>query len=415
MKFSELLKKQLEARKKKINELAERSKASQNIDEVRSIGAEIDSLRAEVADLEAAIVQAEAEEEQERQRQERENEERSRNPFPVNNPQNGNTNNLAYRQAFMQYVQHGTPIPEELRAAGPSVKSEVSALIPEEIMREVIHAKPTQNWGNLYNKVRKLAIAYGVKFPISDLTATFVWLSNEKASIEPTNAGNANTYVTFSENIGSVSFSQSLLVSIETLDVFEKEMGRLLNLAFLEAMDTAIIKGNGTTQPLGITQDPRVTNKVTFGEGAKDIDKWDKWNSLLWKAVPEGKEDGTLIIGHSTYYTHLINVQDANKKPLTHETINQMNEKGVIRNFMGREVLVVPDKLLPDFDTAGDGGNEVFAIWANLSDYAINNLKSFGILNWYDHKTHATATEGLVVCDGKVLDANGFIKIVKGA
>ena len=147
-KVSDLLKGQLTARKKRVEELAERSTASQSIDEVRSIGAEIESLRSEIADLESAIAQAEDAEEQERQRQERENEERSRNPFPVNNPQN-NQNNLAYRQAFMDFVQRGTPIPDDIRQAGPTVKGEVSALIPVEIMDEVIHAQPGQTWGKL--------------------------------------------------------------------------------------------------------------------------------------------------------------------------------------------------------------------------------------------------------------------------
>lgn len=403
--MNKILKDMLEKRQNELKTLEERNAKASTVEELRQIGKEIDDCKEEIRSLEAAIADAE--------KAEREAEQRGKNPFP-----NGKENrdaaekHLEYRKAFKEFVQRGTPIPAELREAGPTLGSEVSALIPTEIMNEVLQSGPMAGYGQIYDRVRKLGIPFGVKFPISQLEATFSWV-DEDAEITPQKAGDANTYVTFSANIGSVSFSQSILVTIEALDVFEREMARLLRKAFLKAMDTAIINGTGTNSPKGILQDSRVDTDANFSAADNDIDNWTKWNSLLWSKVPEDKQDGTLIVGRSTYYNHLLNMQDTAGHPLCHEKISEMNEKGIERSFMGREVLLVPDALLNSYDTASTSA--VVAIWGVLSDYGLNELQGFGLRQWEKHESHQTVTEGLVVCDGHVLESYGFIKIKKVA
>ena len=67
--------------------------------------------------------------------------------------------------------------------------------------------------------------------------------------------------------------------------------------------------------------------------------------------------------------------------------------------------------ILKDFDAAGVG--DVIGIYAPLEDYGVNSNLQFGIRRYFDEKCNDYITKGLVICDGKVLDASGFILIKK--
>ena len=64
---------------------------------------------------------------------------------------------MEYRSAFMAFAQNGTPIPVELRSGDAISTTDTQAAVPVTIVREVIN-KIRVRYGNLYSKVRKLAV-----------------------------------------------------------------------------------------------------------------------------------------------------------------------------------------------------------------------------------------------------------------
>ena len=66
----------------------------------------------------------------------------------------------------MNYCVKGTPIPTEYRDAYTAV-ADAAAVIPTTIMNEII--KESKQYGQLYNRYRKLNIQGGVKVPILSL------------------------------------------------------------------------------------------------------------------------------------------------------------------------------------------------------------------------------------------------------
>ena len=81
---------------------------------------------------------------------------------------------MEYRQAFMAYVQHGTPI--QLRAGEATSTVDTGAAIPITVMNEVINTV-RKRYGNLYSKVLKTAVQGGVEYPVGALQATFKWIN----------------------------------------------------------------------------------------------------------------------------------------------------------------------------------------------------------------------------------------------
>lgn len=412
-----MLEKLVERRKKELADLLAKAEASRDAAEVKDLAARGEAIKAEIAEMETELKAAEDRKAKEREidaiRQE------PRNPFPASGEAKPEdraddpTNSIEYRTAFMRYVQHGTPIPKELRQDGPTVSSEVSALIPTVVMDEVVKTADYVPYGNLYRRVRRISIPAGVQFPISNLSATWSW-DAEDACPNPQKAGEATGYVTFNAFLGHASISISIVAKLMTLPVFEQELGRLIREAYLKAMDEAILNGTGAGQPLGIFSEDRITKHADFAS-TDELTTWEEWNRRLWRIVPADKRGGTLVLGSSTMYNYLYNVKDTNGHPMFTEVLDSRAAKGnaIDGVFMGRELLILPDELLPDFADADV--NEFIGFYAPLRDYCLNEIGGFGVTKYYDQKCHRDVTEGLAVVDGKVVDPKGFILIKKVA
>ena len=321
---------------------------------------------------------------------------------------------MEYRQAFKKYVQTGVPIPEELRAGGDTgttLAEDIGAIIPTTVMNELIK-EVSEVYGQVYAKVRKLNVKGGVEFPISKLAANFKWVNDGQVS-EKQKAGEIKDKVVFSYHLGEIRVSESLLASVVSLDIFESEVAKLLVEAYVKAMDTAIISGSGTGQPLGITKDPRVTgntgNIIEFTE--TEIADWTAWRKNLFAKVPLSKRgQGEFLFPASTVEANLLTMKDKNDRPLFREAT-----EGAIGNlagtFFGRDVTLVEPDIVKDFDTAADG--DIIGIFWVPNDYAINTNLQFGMKRYFNEDTNEWINKGLTIVDGKILDVSGCYLLKK--
>lgn len=321
---------------------------------------------------------------------------------------------MEYRMAFKKYVQTGTPIPAELRAGGDSgttIATDIGMIIPTTIMNEFIK-DVSKVYGQVYAKVRKLNVKGGVEFPISKLSANFKWITETTPSGKQ-KAGDIKEKVSFSYHIGEIRVAETLLAQVVSLDLFESEITRIMVEAYVKAMDTAIISGTGSGQPLGITKDPRVTgntgNIIEFE--ADEIGDWTAWRKKLFAKVPLSKRgSGEFLFPASTVESNLLTMKDANGRPLFREA-TEGRVGNTAGTFFGREVTLVEPDIVKDYDTAATG--DIIGVFWVPTDYAINTNLQFGMKRYFDEDNNEWINKGLTIVDGKILDVSGCYLLKK--
>lgn len=421
-----ILEKRLARLQAKKESLAARALASQDANEVRSINDTLDELNAEIEETQDELNCLEDESD----------EARSAVPAqatlvngtiassytagPVPTQARSNVDpfaTLEYRQAFMRYAQTGEAIPASLiqRDGMPANTNSLGATIPTTVLNEFINEIRVV-YGQLFDKVRKMNVKGGVKIPIAKLQAEFKWITETTASPRQ-DGGEIKDFVEFSYNMAEIRVSQTLLSSIVTLDLFEREIVQIMVIAYRKAMDEGIIKGTGNGQMLGILNDPRVTGQTghIIEMTASDINDWTKWRKNFFAKLPLGYRNGEFIFSLATVDAYLETMADANNNPIFRQATGLEVNDGDSRNpngrFFGREVSIVEPDIIPDFDSANAG--DIVGIFWQPNEYAINSQMEFGMKRYFDEERNEWVNKMLTIVDGKVLNPKGFYLIKK--
>lgn len=441
MKRKQILEKRLQRLQTKLANLTQRANASQDAEEVRSLTEQAQEVNEEIAETQEEISAIEAEG----------NPEPTRNPEPTGNMEgtqqrsmppvntplvNGgivgaftqatgitqtreNTDPFAtmeYRQAFMRYAQTGQEIPANLykRDGMPANTDSLGATIPTTVLNEFINEIRVV-YGQLYNKVRKMNIKGAVKVPIARLQAEFKWIT--ETTVAPReDGGEIKDFVMFEYNIAEIRVSQTLLSEIVSLDLFEREIVRIMVIAYMKAMDNGIINGTGNGQMLGILNDPRVLATGNVIEmTAADINNWTAWRRKFFAKLPLGYRAGEFIFPLATVDAYLETMADSNNNPIFRQAtgleVNDGDATDPNGRFFGRRITLVEPDIIPDFDSA-KAGDVIGVFWQPL-EYAINTNMQFGMRRWFDEDRNEWVNKMLTVVDGKVLNPMGFWLIKK--
>lgn len=412
------LEKRIARLEKRLSDMRAKAQASESAEEVRSINAAMDEVLEDLADAREELEAIEADE-------------RSAAPAgaPVVNgnmaiggnvrgsfpaagaPEQHPTERMEYRMAFRDFVLNGTPIPDELRQEAINT-GDTGAAIPITVMNEVINTI-RKRYGNLYNKVRRMSVRGGVEIPVGALQASFKWI-NEKAVSPRQDVGKLGS-VSFKYHTCEIRVSQTFLSNLLTVAAFESALAEIIVIAYLEAMDQAIVNGSGEGAPLGILNDPRVTNTIQMT--AADFSNWTAWRKKFFSQLPLGYRAGEFIFPLSTVESYLETMADANNNPVFRQATGlEVNDGDAINpngRFFGREISLVEPDVIVDFDSASDG--DVVGIFWQPQEYAINENFGFTMRRYFDEETNEWVDKALAVVDGKVLNPTGYYKIVKKA
>ena len=412
MSRKETLEKRIARLKTRRDAAKNKALASESVDEVRALNAQIEEINEDIEDTEAELrsinedtIPANAE-----LRggnivgafKTPEKEERSEDPLA----------SMEYRNSFMKHVQTGSPI---MRSGEPISTADTGAAIPLTIMNEVINTV-RKRYGNLYSKVRKTNLKGGVEYPIGSLKASFKWIS--ESTVSPRQKLDKLAKVSFGYHTAEIRIAQTFLSSILTLEAFEAQIAEVIAIAYMEAMDKAIVNGSGDGQPLGILNDPRVAATGNVVEmTANDINNWKAWRSKFFAKLPLGYRAGEFIFPLSTVETYLETMSDANNNPVFRQATGLEVNDGDAMNpngrFFGREIALVEPDILPDFDSA-EVGDVIGIFWQPL-EYALNENFGFTMRRYFDEETNEWVDKALVVVDGKTLNPEGFWLIKKKA
>jgi len=455
--MGDYLKKLIERKKNELKEKEERMQRSEEINEVRSLGETLITLRDEITEAEEQLKKleennnsGEKEEEVDSSKStgtnEGASEGRSANGFNPNATFNilastqmnerGQSQNeedllstMEYRTAFKQYAQTGernlrlneilAQYRSETRAAGEVTSEDLGVLIPHTVLQELIQ-KIEGAYGQFSSRVRMLNVQGGVEIPISDFEATFTWggtegTDKEHGVSESGEAGGAKGSVVFSYHIGEVRIAQSLLQSILSVEVFEKELVKALLTAYLKARDIAVLKGTGNGQPTGILanvaaglQRIPTANIIEFTE--TEVADWTSWEKKLFAKVPLGMEglNPEFAMAKQTYVSNLCTMKDNNNQPIKKAGFD-VNDKQY--KFNEYPVLRTEQDLFKAFDLCQNG--EYFGMfWVPEKGYGINSNMTFGYKRYFDEDKNKWITKGLVILDGKPLNTN-YIYLLK--
>ena len=437
MNRKKVLQKRLARLQAKKAKLVERCNASTDVNEVRSLTEELEDVNAEINETEEEIA-AIPDEEPPVEPKDGE-EERSKVPAGATlvngaavasfgmgvNPAQARSSEdpfatMEYRMAFKDYVQRGISgqlISDGIKAwekrSGVAANTDtLGAIIPTTLINEFIN-EVRKVYGQLYNKVRKLDVPGGVRFPVGELQATFKWIS--ESTVSPRQDAGDTQDVIFEYNVGEIRVAQTLLSSIVALDLFEREVVSIMLKAFLQAMDIGIVKGTGKGQMLGIMNDPRITNEISLT--AAEINNWTAWRKKFFSKLPLGYRAGEFIFPLSTVESYLETMADANNNPIFRQATGLEVNDGDAANpngrFFGREVSLVEPDVIPDFDAANDG--DVIGIFWQPGEYAINTNMQMAMRRYFDEDTNKWVDKLLVIVDGKVLNPKGIYLIKKKA
>lgn len=426
----------------KAKSLDERCAASTDAAEVRSITEQRSELQADIDDVTAEI--AEIEEEEKRSATPTAQTavpttaqavnggivaSFSSQPAPTQARSDENPyESMEYREAFMAYVQRGVAIPAELvarcnefrnslpaeqRSGVAITTTDTGAAIPLTIMREVINTI-RKRYGNLYNRVRKTSIPGGVEYPIGALHATFKWIS--ESTVSPRQKTDALGKIQFAYHTAEIRVAQTFLSNLLTVTDFETKVIEVIAVAYVQSLDTAIVKGTGDGQPLGILNDARVTTSSNIVEmKAADMSNWTAWRKNFFAKLPLGYRDGEFIFALSTVESYLETMADNNNNPIFRQAtgleVNDGDARDPNGRFFGRRISLVEPDILPDYDTASEG--DVIGIFWQPEEYAINENFGFTMRRYFDEETNEWVDKALVVVDGKVLNPKGIWLIKK--
>jgi len=409
-------------KKKEFAELQERSNNSQDLAEVRAIGETLDALRKEIADAEEQLKKLEDDEAgaeggagEEGERSVVPADAEFRNGVVVGSfgaPAAGAravdpTDTVEYREAFMEYVCRNVPIPAELRADAVTATGDVGAVIPNTLMNEIIQELDT--YGNVYALVRRLNVQGGVAIPILSLKPQASWIGETTTSDDQ--KLEAKNTITFSYFGVECKIAQTLLANVVTLDSFQQLFVPLAAEAIVKALEIAIFNGTGAGQPLGVTKDTRVPAENVIEMTEAEFTSWSGWHKKVKAKMKKAYRNGTFFMGQGTFDGYIDGMTDDNGQPVGRTNYGINGEENY--RFMGKAVETVEGECLPDYEDAAEG--DVVAVFMKPTDYAINSNMEMVVVKWTDHDNNQIKNKAIMICDGKLVDANGVLIIKKAA
>lgn len=415
--------------------LTQKALASESIEEIRAINEQLAELNSDIADVQEALASFKDEDGAESRANPPATSETINagivGSFSMNAAQARADENILeskeYRTAFMRYFQRGIAIPADLAArvadyvstlpreqrAGDAITTENAGavVIPTTVMRDIIKTVRTE-YGNIYAKVRKTSVAGGVEYPIGDLVADFHWITETTVSPEQ-DAGKIGS-ISFKYNTAEIRIAQTFLSALLSIEAFEADLSQVIAKAYMKAMDTAVVKGTGVGQPLGILADTRVTGTAghTIALTAAEINNWTAWRKKFFAKIPIGYRSGEFIFNPSTVDAYLETMADGNNNPIFRQATGlEVNENDRSGRFFGKAISLVEPDILADYDTASS--SDVIGIFWQPNEYLINENFGFMARRYYDEDRNKWINKALTVCDGKLLNANGVYLITK--
>lgn len=406
--------------------LVKRAQETDNIEELRSINTELETLNGEIEELRNIIDALDDEE-------------------PVNEPSEGRDNNpedgesrnqpiggtqilgtygigqsqqqtqravdrfdtVEYRTAFMNYVTRGERSDIlEFRADATTGVGDIGAVIPTTILNRIV--EKLKDYGMIWSRVTKTSMQGGVEIPVANAKPVATWVNAGTMSDKQKKVVNGT--ISFSYHKLQCRVAVELVAGTVAMPVFEQTISDNIYEAMIVALEQAIISGSGVGQPLGIINDSAIPANQIIDVSVEDIAKYDTWTELIAKVPRKYRNRATIIMADADWNKYILGMTDNNGQPIAR--VNYGIDGTQQERLLGKEVIPVED-YLPSIDDAAPG--DVFAIICNLSDYMINSNMQMTFKRYFNEDTDEWISKSTMICDGKLADRNGVVLLRKAA
>lgn len=400
--------KMIEAKKAEQKSIREKIKASEDINEVRSLGETLDKIAEELKALEDMLASAEDDT--------TDGEGRSAfNPMGTYQVVGGTAqptkqvdvrSTAEYHEQFRSYIATGV-MGDKLvkREATVSTSTELGILLPETTQEAFLEALK-EDFGYLYNAVYKMHVIGGVKIPIASFTATYERIVEGQVS-ERKKAGEVTGFVQFGYNTGELRLARTLLQALLAPETFDAAFGKLLAEAYAKGTSLEILNGDPAKNEMEgiLTEAAKADNGRLKGHiidfTADEIEDWTAWEDKFFGILPVELENGAeFVMAKRTYVGKLCTLKDSVGQP-----INKTGFDVTDKQYKFNEITVkrVPEILFKHFDACANG--EYFGMyWVGKKAYAINENLQVSTHHYFDHESNQYVDKMIFINDGKILD-----------
>ena len=294
--------------------------------------------------------------------------------------------NMKYRQAFMENVLHGTPIPAELRSDANTLTSDVTTVIPTELVNRII--EKFDNVGMIIPLITKTTYAAGVVIPTSTVKPVATWV-NEGAGSDRQKKTTGSVVFTYHKLRCEISMSME--VGTMAISAFEAKFVENVAKAMTYAIENSVVNGAGTSSPKGILTETPETGQAITGvlSFAKLVE--------VEGALPVEYEVGSKWCMNKKTFALIQGLVDDNGQPIAR--VNYGLNATMERSILGREVVISP--YVAD--------NKAFVF--DFADYCLNTIYDMGISKKQDWETEDLLTKAVMSVDGKVVDKGSLVTL----
>lgn len=391
----------IKQKENRLNEIRSIVAKSSDVEEVRRLSAEMESVQKELNGAKEQLSKLE------------QNESRSNaplNPLATYGERKAEIkdSDVEYRVAFGNFITRGTPIPAELRAT--TTTTDVSAVIPDNLVNQII--EKIEAVGMILPLVTRTSYPVGQRIPIDGVKPTASWVG-EGAGSTPVKK-TAPTSITFSAFKLRCEVSYTQEVSVQTLAVFESLFVKQVSEAMVKAIESKILSNDaGTASPSGIFYNP---NEATEPDKAVEIADSTDINyatllSMESKLPQQYDGDSIKWLMSKTTFIQFLSMLDDNGQPVAR--INQGLTGKLERTLLGRGVILTGDYLPSIAKTVT--ADTVIGCLFNLSDYVLNTSYDLGVQSAVDWDTEDHRTKAVMSVDGKVIRRDSLVKLVQKA
>ena len=400
--MDKFLRELIERKKAEMTELQARSEKSEDVAEVRAIGGQLEAIKKEIEAAEEQLralpvdndpVPADAQ---------------LRNAQVVGSfgarGAQPEEDNMEYRQAFMEYVLRGTPIPTELRDNENTLTSDVATAIPTVLVNKII--EKMEKVGMILPLITRTSYAAGVIIPTSTLKPVATWVG-KSGNLTGEGLGSdrqkkTTGQVVFTYHKLRCEISMSMEVGTMAISAFEAKFVENVSKAMVKAIEAAVINGDGTNQPKGILAETAPDGQaVTVTGGAISYATLIEMES----AIPEEYEATAKWCMSKKSFMSLMGIVDDNGQPVARVTYGISGK--IERTLLGRDV-VIASTYMPNFAAATAN---TFAFAFDFSDYVLNTIYDMGISKKQDWDTEDLLTKAVMSVDGKVVSKDSLVTV----
>lgn len=314
------------------------------------------------------------------------------------------TDSIDYRNAFKNYVLTGEEIPAQFKNADAVTKTtDVGAVIPTTLMEKII--EKMESIGTILPLVTQTGYKGGVSLPKSTAKPVAEWVAEGKGSTK-------QKALTGTITFGAFKLRCDVAMTVETktmaLPIFEKMLVKNVSEAMVKALEQAIVNGSGNGQPKGIITEAAPEGQ-TIGIAAGDDISYDNIVACD-DAMPAAYENGAVWLMTKKTFNAMKGIKDSQKRPIFTEV---MGSNGKPQRMIYGYPVIQNDYMESYAKTVS--ADTTVAVLFKMPDYILNSNMQLTIKKYEDNDTDDEVTKAIMLADGKVVDNNSLVKLVKKA